>query len=322
MDRKDRAVERGLVSIIVPIYNIEKYLERCINSIMNQTYKNIEVILVDDGSTDGSGKICDCYERMDTRVSVFHEKHGGTSRARNIGLSHAKGDFIGFVDSDDYIEPDMYETLLCYMDDEVDLVCCGRRRVIPGGKSFNAYCVGAVRKFSSQKAVEELLLNRGISYSVCTKLFRSELFQGIRFPIGKNSEDMPVAYDLIKKSRNIVHIGKAKYYNFYRENSRSTYSNDPRLMNPVIFSRDILIDVKKNFPLLEKQAEARYLMNTFVALQGMHRSKGEYSKVEARLKKMLHRMFFRGMLNPYLKESDKKTLLKCVLSCNVDRPKI
>ena len=114
-----------LISIIVPVYNVEKYLSKCIDSIINQTYKNIEIILIDDGSTDSSGAICDKYALVDSRIHVLHIENSGVSNARNVGLNHATGDYIGFVDSDDYIEPNMYELLLEELiADDVDVVQC------------------------------------------------------------------------------------------------------------------------------------------------------------------------------------------------------
>lgn len=318
MLKKGKILEGALLSIIIPVFNIEKYLERCIESVINQTYQNIEIIIVDDGSTDSSAKICDHYKTMDNRISVFHEKHGGTSRARNAGLNHAKGEFIGFVDSDDYIAPDMYEKLLQNMSQETDITCCARRCVVPGKKSYNAYQIASACRFSNQEAVEELLLLRGLSFSVCTKLFRKELFHDIIFPVGKNCEDLPVTYHLIKKSRNVFHIAEAKYFNFYRKNSRSSHSDDTRWMDYVIFSRDILLDVMQNYPQLKKQAEARYLMNALNTMKGIKNYEKKYGDVKYRLEEMLKRMFLRGMLNPYIAKSFKKVLLEYSLLGNTD----
>lgn len=322
MGGNERETERRLVSVIVPVYNVEQYLERCIESVLHQTYPYIELIIVDDGSTDGSGQICDRYECMDKRITVHHEKHGGTSRARNVGLRYAKGEFIGFVDSDDYIAPDMYERLLYSMCEGIDIVCCGRRCVIPGKKSYNAYCIGGARKFSNREAVEELLLLRGISFSVCTKLFRRELFDDIRFPVGKTCEDLPVTYNLIKKSKNVLHIGSAKYYNCYRENSRSSHAADARWMDYVIFARDILLDVKEEYSQLVKQAEARYLLNTLIMLKEIGDSKKEYEEVKTRLEIMLQRMFLRAVFNPYIPDSHKKILFKYKILKNMDWTRI
>ncbi len=318
MDKIENMDTRSMISIIVPVYNMQSYLKRCINSIINQTYKNMQIIIIDDGSTDESGKICDYFSTMDNRVSVLHGYHRGTSAARNIGLRYAVGEFIGFVDSDDYIASDMYETMLCYMDNETDVTCCGRRCIMNKEKNYNAYCLGTVHKFSTQEAIEELLLHRNISFSVCTKLFRKKLFQNISFPVGKNCEDLPVTYSLLKNSRNICHIGTAKYYNFYREHSRSSHHDDTRWMDYVIFVRDILIDVKEQFPNLEKQAEARYLLNAMITLYGISQNENNYAKEKSRLEKMLRNMFFRAMINPYIQNAQKKLLLKFIILRKTD----
>lgn len=211
-----------LVSVIVPVYNVEKYIRKCIESIITQTYTNLDIILIDDGSTDKSGKICDEYEKLDTRITVIHKKNGGLSSARNSGLDIAKGKYIGFVDSDDYISIDMYEVLLRYMEDEVDIVACGRYIVYPRiDKKVNKriYCSDKIKKYNNIQAIEELLKPQIFPFGVVDKIYRKELFSNIRFPIGRISEDIPVTYALFKKSRNIVHIGDCKYYNFQSHNS-------------------------------------------------------------------------------------------------------
>ena len=117
-----------LISVIVPVYNVEKYLKKCVNSICNQTYENLEIILIDDGSTDNSGLICDELSCKDNRIVVIHQNNGGQATARNMGLSAAKGEFIGFVDSDDWIEPKLYETMLSIIQNH-DIAICGHRKI-------------------------------------------------------------------------------------------------------------------------------------------------------------------------------------------------
>lgn len=113
------------LSIIVPVYKVEQYLNRCVDSILNQTYRNIEIVLVDDGSPDRSGEICDRYAKSDERVKVVHKKNGGVSSARNIGFSSSTGEYIGYVDSDDYIAPTMYEDMIDVLEkNDLDIVCC------------------------------------------------------------------------------------------------------------------------------------------------------------------------------------------------------
>lgn len=123
--------EEGMISVIIPVYNVEPYLRKCLDSVICQTYRNLDIIVVDDGSTDDSGQICDEYQNMDDRIRVFHKKNEGLSSARNLGLQYVKGEYIGFVDSDDFIDEDMYESMLHEMKEDVDIVICGRRICFP-----------------------------------------------------------------------------------------------------------------------------------------------------------------------------------------------
>ncbi|MDE7432759.1 MAG: glycosyltransferase [Lachnospiraceae bacterium] len=305
-----------LISIIVPVYNIEKYLERCINSIINQTYKSIEIIIVDDGSTDGSGILCEEFAHKDSRIKVLHTMHLGTSNARNCGLREAKGSYIGFVDGDDYIAENMYEKLIENMKENVDIVCCGRRCMNPSGmKNTNFFCLNTVKKFSNREAIQELLLLRSISFSVCTKLFRKELFDGIVFPYKKTCEDLPVAYALIKKSSNIIHIGEAKYFNCYRADSTSRKGFFKGQITAVLFARDILYDININYPEFKKEAEARYVKNALVTIKCINSSKNAstFEEMQKRIQKSLRRMIIRELTNPYIPKVYKKILLKNVI---------
>ena len=297
----------GLISVIVPVYNVRDYLKKCIDSIIEQTYSYLQIILVDDGSNDGSEKICDEYLKKDSRVQVFHKKNGGLSSARNLGLKKAKGEWIGFVDSDDYIEKDMYESLLMNMDSDVDITCCARRVVYPLElkKRPEFWCALNKRKvFSSEEAIKEVLMLRYLSFSVCTKLFRKSLLKDMWFPHGKVAEDMPFTYETLKRSRNVVHIGKAKYNNFYRENSISRRPFYLGRINSVQFSRNILLDVIKEYPELRKDAEVMYtksIYNMIINIEKGNETK-EYMSLLNKLKKELVRMYIRNIRNPYMPE--------------------
>ena len=162
------------ISIIVPIYNIEKYLPRCLESILAQTYKNIEVILVDDGSVDNSGMIADTYARNDQRIIVIHQVNKGVSAARNAGLDLATGDYIGFVDGDDYIEPDMYEILMRIIDEQqVDIAHCGYQMVYPSRIDYY-YNTREKQKMNREEGVFELLKGRKIEPGLWNKLYKAE----------------------------------------------------------------------------------------------------------------------------------------------------
>ena len=149
-----------LISIIVPVYNVESYLKKCLESIINQTYKNIEIILIDDGSTDSSGKICDDYANKDKRIKVIHKQNGGVSDARNTALDICRGDYIGFIDSDDYIELDMYETLLKFLlNNNLDVAMCSsytvKNKQLIRCKNFKPYILTG-----KEAIINDLLINK------------------------------------------------------------------------------------------------------------------------------------------------------------------
>lgn len=300
----------ALISIIIPVYNMELYLNRCVDSVLKQSYRNIEVILVDDGSTDRSGIICDQYKNEDVRVKVIHRENGGLSKARNSGLEVAQGEYIGFVDSDDYLAEDMYWCMMEYMLEDVDITCCGRV-CVSDEETHEAFCLDHVEKFSQQQALEEVLLLRKMSNSVCTKLFRRELFEGLRFLPGKISEDVPMLYSLLKRARNVFHIGEGKYFNYYRKDSISNKDFYLRRMDYMLFKRDICIDIRKNYPKLIRPAEAGYIQSVLYIVGSICQSsqRKRYYDIEQKLKKVLRNNFLRGMMNPYLDWKTKKAVI-------------
>ena len=308
----------GLISVIVPVYNVEKYIEKCIDSISKQTYRNLEIILIDDGSTDNSGQICDEYLKMDSRIQVYHKKNGGLSSARNAGLRVARGEWVGFVDSDDYIEPDMYETLLGSMGEDVDIVCCARKIMYPSEakKQFKYFCtLNKEMVFSNEEAMRELLLQKNMSFSVCTKLFRRSLLKDMYFPYGKTSEDLPFTYEAFKRSRNVVHVGKPKYINYHRQDSISRKPFYLKRMNYVQFSATILSDVTVNYAELRQEAEAMYIKNIYSTIMNIEHSpdNGRYTRELNKLKKEFLSMYIRNFHNSYVPKFIQQYFPKCFM---------
>lgn len=309
--------ETEIISVIVPIFNVENVLNRCIESIVTQTYKNIEIILVDDGSSDNSGVICDEWAKEDRRITVIHKKNGGAASARNYGLEIAKGEYIGFVDSDDYIAADMYELLISNMESDIDITCCGTATLYPNRMKLRPVLYdNAPRKmlFTNQEAIKELLLLRYLSFSPCDKLFRREFFNSIRFPVGKVCEDLPVIYECVKKSQKVINIGQIKYFYCYRENSVSRKKFSKERISYILFARDIFRDVHNSFPLLREEAEVRYITNVVsimceIKQCGMLR---EYKKVYMRLKKLLFRRQLNILMNKYLNKYLKVQILELI----------
>lgn len=205
-----------LVSIIVPVYNVENYLEKCIQSICSQTYKNLEIILSDDGSTDQSGKICDKYACMDSRIKVIHKKNGGLSDARNAGIAIATGRYYMFVDSDDFIAPDTAENLYsAAITHHCEIAVCNMVRIFEDGTTEPFYNpTDKLIVLDNEQRFETL--NQP---SVCNKLFLADLFKGIRFPKGKFYEDTFVYHELAYKAKIIVLTGYNGYYYLSRKDS-------------------------------------------------------------------------------------------------------
>ena len=212
-----------LISIIVPVYNVEKYLEKCIESIINQNYRNIEIILVDDGSKDNSGNICDKYAEKDSRIKVIHKKNGGLSDARNSGLEVAKGKYVGFVDSDDFIAKDMYEYLFKLMknNDACISVCNYEKKWenISKKNEEKNFVKDYDIALNSSEALKYIVDDKILKSYACNKLYKIELFQDVRYPLGLNMEDIATTYKLIYNSNKIVIGNEIKYYYVQRKGS-------------------------------------------------------------------------------------------------------
>jgi glycosyltransferase involved in cell wall biosynthesis len=203
-----------LISIIVPVYNMERYLGRCVSSIVNQTYEKLEIILVDDGSTDSSPQMCEDYAKKDDRIKVVHKENGGLSDARNAGLKIATGDYIGYVDSDDWIEPDMYERMVnACIDNNAEMALC---------RYFREYDDKTIDDGTDRVEIlgrDEILRiyitdKEGfmVYNSVWSKLFKRELVEGVIFPKGQNSEDIMYTTRAFCKLDKAVYIDACLYH--------------------------------------------------------------------------------------------------------------
>ena len=247
-----------LISVIVPVYNVAGYLPRCVDSILNQTYGNLEILLVDDGSADDSGRICDEYAEKDPRIRVIHKENGGLSSARNAGLDVSSGQYVGFVDSDDWIEPEMYAELLALMErNYAQLVCAGRYDVNGDtGEKTMGLCPQSRERISGEALAGRIFLWDHCDSSACDKLYRRELFDGIRYPEGKTCEDVPVTYRLALKARWAVLCDQPYYNYFHRSGSISKGSGiTEKTFHYSQHTAMILEDIRKNHPGIAPQAE-------------------------------------------------------------------
>jgi glycosyltransferase involved in cell wall biosynthesis len=203
-----------LISIIVPVYNISKYLERCINSIIAQSYENLEIILVDDGSTDNSGEICDVYKAKDNRIKVIHKTNNGLSSARNTGLSVIKGEYVGFVDGDDFIDKYMYEILVkAISDNEADIVQTGYHHNYENGNIADTREFKEATYNNSDDMFKAFFEEENIHVGVWIKLYKSEIFKNVRFLDIHASEDYAILPDILNECKKFVVIAGA-FYNY------------------------------------------------------------------------------------------------------------
>lgn len=209
-------MDEVLISIIVPVYNVEHYLRKCVDSICCQTYKNLEIVLVDDGSTDHSGSLCDEFAANDSRIKVIHKSNGGLSDARNAGMKLASGKWWMFVDSDDYLTLDTAETLLCAaVENHCEIAVCNMMRIYEEGEQEPFYCpVTELTIWAGRQRFETLR-----QPSVCNKLFRADLFKGVYFPKGKFYEDTFVYHVLAYRASRIALTGLNGYYYLSRRGS-------------------------------------------------------------------------------------------------------
>lgn len=216
-----------LISIIVPVYNVKEYVEKCLDSICGQTYNNLEIIVVDDGSTDGSGEICDKYAQLDSRIKVFHQSNAGQSAARNKALDIAQGEYLGFVDSDDWIEEDMYEFLYCLLkENHADISICSHYKD-KGEKSISKYASGGVFVFTRDEAIRALVVDKRVRNYLVDKLYKRQLFENIRLPLNRVYEDLAISYKVFYGAEKVVMREVPKYHYVIREGSTTQSKYNP-----------------------------------------------------------------------------------------------
>lgn len=246
-----------LISVIVPVYNVETYLPRCVDSILAQTDVRLEIILVDDGSPDGSGAICDAYAAKDTRVRVIHKENGGLSSARNAGIEAARGEYLAFVDSDDWIEPNSYSSMLALLKRyDAKLVCAGRYDVDgKTGARVVGLCPSKEECITAEEMVGRIFLWDGCDSSACDKLYHRSLFETFRYPEGKVCEDVPTTYKIVLKAERVVLWDQPIYNYYHRPGSISTTKAITE--KTFHFSRHtagIYPYIRDNYPEIEPQA--------------------------------------------------------------------
>ncbi len=312
------------ISIIVPVYNVEKYLKKCIDSILNQSFQNFELILVDDGSTDSSGEICDEYALKDRRVLVIHKENGGLSSARNEGIKASSAEYVGFVDSDDYISFSMYEFLYNNLiENNADISICGLYNCYEN----NVYPQYSKKEFyllNNEQALKMALEGKVFSVHAVNKLYRKSLFEDVLFPINKLSEDAFTIPKLLLKSRRVVVNTVPLYFYVHRSGTITTSSYKKKDLDVIEAYFQNLKLVEEKCPKLKKEAEFRLLWAFMCVLDKMIMTDDfsdfeKYKKILKTLKKnktkillnscfSLHRKI--GMVCLYLNDKLYKALIR------------
>lgn len=317
-------MNQPLISIIVPIYKVEEYLDECVKSIVEQTYQNLEIILVDDGSPDNSPQICDSWALKDARIKVIHKENGGASSARNAALDIAQGEFIGFVDGDDCIENTMFEKLLNpLITSKKGISYCSSYRFFPNGETIPQTKNLKHRVFDAHATVNNLFKGK-IDTAVWSKLFKKSVFEGIRFPEGESNEEFPILIPLIKNSNGLIDTGEMLYYYRVRKNS---------ITSQCYMNENSSYLVNKNLAIIKEQLKkydlkcnksynlfvAKCSFNSALAMEKKYNLLSEIIRTDYRLyKKNMAKYFINFILSVDVKFKDK--ILYCLILTKLLRP--
>ncbi len=279
----EKSIDTKMVSIIVPVYNVEDQLSRCVESLIRQTYTNLEIILVDDGSTDSSGKLCDEYKMQDSRIKVVHQQNAGLSGARNSGLDIASGEYIYFVDSDDYLAKDTIDKLIHQLHRfDADVMACGFSYVYDGAKPEFRFTSDEPGVWSGKESVIQMMRTNNICTVVWNKLYKAELWEGVRFPVGHIHEDEATTYKVLYKAKIVAYTPECLYKYFQRGGS---------LMNAGLSGRykDYILALNNRIAYFNDRNEKKLVEHSLVSL--LEYIKYAYRNVESPEKETLSREY-------------------------------
>lgn len=274
-------METPLISIIVPVYNVYDYLAECINSLAKQTYPKLEVILIDDGSADGSGVICDEAAKKDPRFKALHQDNLGLSAARNAGLKVATGTYITFVDSDDYVAPDYVQYLFSLISNYgTKMSICALKEKTLKGREIDYGADYEEKAMTTEETLGRMLRDEGFNVSAYAKLYHRSLFDNIEFPVGVVHEDLGVTYKLVRKCPQVVYGPQGKYVYRKRENSISTAEFSEKKLSIITQTDAMCEEIEKYHPYLINTTNLRRMHARFSVLDQMVNAK-ELTAVQA-----------------------------------------
>lgn len=303
------------ISIIIPVYKVQDYLAECIESVQRQTYNNLEIILVDDGSPDDCGSICDRYAAQDQRIYVIHRQNGGAACARNDGLDYATGDYISFIDGDDWIPETAVERLYQGLK-EYDADCSVGRMIMVLDKNGiltpKKKPAAPLKCETSTEAIKRVMLTGS---SMCNRLFKRQAFDGIRFPVGRINEDEVAAVHVYAACRKIVFLDQFTYYYRKRPNSITTSGFTLRTVDMYYNSIDNLAFIRKELPELETCAEfkyIKYMLYCYVNLRKL-RKDPDARRVRERIHQDIRKNRSAALANRYVSLPLKVLMILCAL---------
>ena len=316
-----------MISVIVPSYNVAPYLQRCVDSLIGQTYSDLEIILVDDGSTDETGILCDRIAEGDSRIKVIHKENGGLSDARNAGIDIATGEFYSFIDGDDFIEPDTFEVMMEVMNDpQVSMVAGGL--IVTDVQGNTRISMSPERQYlTKEEAFMDLLGgNNYIAQSSCNKLFRSSLFEKIRYKKGIVNEDMEILPRLLDVSNCVVLLNKAIYHYIKKPGSITTAGYSMERYRAIEIERDIYLMCRDKYPRLAPYASYYELKSLYEMLQNLVgcNNRKEFKIQELNIRCRILFVYFRcnkwkEIANRYRNEMKTYLIITLVGHSNIER---
>lgn len=269
-------MEKPLISVIVPAYNVEKFIGKCIDSILRQSFKDFEVLLIDDGAKDSTPEICDACAKKDSRIKVYHKENGGLSDARNYGIDRMQGKYVTFIDSDDYVDSGYFEYLygLITQEEDIQIAICGKKSVredenaSPDPETFHEIITG-------ERAVQKMLCGHGSGHSAWGKLYSADLWKTVRYPKGKIYEDYATTYRVMALVDKAAWGNAAMYFYVQHIESIMHQKCSRRSLSLVDIADEETEFIVKKWPALKQEALARKVTSELKCLQNILNTKNE-----------------------------------------------
>lgn len=303
----EKSKETDLITVVIPVYNVEAFLEKCLDSVIQQTYKNLEIILVDDGSTDCSGKMCDEYAEKDSRIKVVHQKNKGLSGARNAGIEISKGEYITFIDSDDFVSEEFISYLYnLAVRKYADVSICSSIKFYEENETGLGHTVVEERVYNAQQALEDMLYRKNVTAYACGKLYRTTLFNEIRYPEKQLFEDLNTTYKIFDLAKVITWSSKKLYYYRQRNNSIVNSKFNKKKLSVIKAGLEIKDFVEKKYPEIYNAAVSKVFISAV----------DQYRKIPNSIDYREEKIFLKKIVKEnsvcVLKDRKNKTLVRII----------